>query len=47
MCAYMVHSNLPQDETNKVQTLLENFKRAFGEIVETRKLRSLRRKAKP
>ena len=34
----MVHSNLPQEETGKVQTLLREFEKTFGEIVETRRL---------
>lgn len=38
MCAFMVRSNLTQEETGKVQTLLEEFEKTFGEIVETRRL---------
>jgi hypothetical protein len=38
MCAFMVRSNLPQEETGKVQTLLREFEKTFGEIVETRTL---------
>jgi len=38
MCAYMVSSSLPQDETDKVQTLLKELEKMFREIAETRRL---------
>jgi len=38
MCAQMVSSNLPQEETQKVHSLLEEFERIFGEKVNSRKL---------
>jgi len=38
MCAFMVSSNLPQDETQKVQALLTEFEKTFGESIESRRL---------
>lgn len=38
MSAYAVSSNLSQDETQKVQTLMREFETTFGENVESRRL---------
>ena len=38
MCAQAVSSNLPQEETQKVHTLLMEFERTFGENVDSKKL---------
>ena len=38
MCAQAVSSDLPQEENQKVHSLLEEFERIFGENVDSRKL---------
>jgi hypothetical protein len=38
MCAQAVSSNLPEEEAQKVHSLLEEFERTFGENVDSRKL---------
>jgi len=38
MCAQSVSCDLPQEEGNKVQSLLEEFERTFGENVDSKKL---------
>ena len=38
MCAQAVSSNLPQEEEQKVHSLLEEFERTFGENIDSKKL---------